>query len=69
MNYQDRAILYAEEYGIVDYTIKGKYMVYYRNVYGYQEKFTMKHTVDLDTLREVESKRLSKMNKRGDYNR
>lgn len=69
MNYGELAVVFAEKYGIIDYTVNGKYLVYYRNTYTAYERFTTKFTVDLDTFSTIESKRLARMNKRGDYNR
>lgn len=50
---QDNASRYAEEYGIIYYTIRGKYMIYHRtytvNVRGKKE--TCRFFIDLDNVR------------------
>lgn len=68
--YEDRATLWAERYGIVEYKIQGNKMIY--NVsfpqYLYEPHYTVQHTVDLNTFEE-NTKRLGKYDPNGVYNR
>lgn len=48
--YEEKALLYAEKYGIVDYEVKGNQMIYF-------ESFPLENTiykavVNLDTMQE-----------------
>lgn len=48
--YEDRAMRYAEEIGIISYRVEDNTMVYY-DTYE-MERATYKRTIDLDTLTE-----------------
>lgn len=50
MSYRDKAIRYAERYGIVSFTVKGNKMTYKEKLP--LEKRTMNVTVNLDTMTE-----------------
>ena len=69
--YKHRAIAWAEEYGIVEYRIKDKYMIY--NVsypaMACEPRRTYQFKVDLDTGKTVESKQLKRYDPKGVYNR
>ncbi len=60
-NYKDIAVLYAENHGIVEYTVKHNKMIYYINI----ERSTYKITVDLDTMAELGCIRLKNYYKKG----
>lgn len=63
----DRALEYVEKYGIIDYTMKGKNLIYYtdhREYVGQKTPTTYKAVVNLETMREART-RLKKHNKRG----
>lgn len=62
-DYTQVAIAYAEKYGILEWTIKGNKMVYYRN-YHY-ERNTYKIVVNLDTQKEESRTRLQRYYKKG----
>jgi DNA-binding sugar fermentation-stimulating protein len=49
-NYESKALLFAEKYGIIDYTIDFDKMIYERN-YDNEGRFI--HTVNLDTNKET----------------
>lgn len=55
VDYSARALAFAERYGIVDYKVQGKTMVYYKQYPEYlnNPRYTIKHTVYLDSGREV----------------
>lgn len=61
-DYKTEALLWAEKYGIIEYTVKGCRMIYYKT---YPTEGTYKHIVDLRTLDEkvVELKRRRKVGK------
>lgn len=50
INYDQQALLYAEKYGIIYYTVKDKKMIYYENFR--LEQTTYKCIVDLATFKE-----------------
>lgn len=66
------ALSYAETYGIVEYKVVGRYMIYYQNYNdkefragGWRSKtYTMKRTVDLDNMKTT-SEKLNRLNKIG----
>lgn len=69
--YKQRALEYAEKYGIITYKVIGNKMIY--NVNFYNSEFigkwvrkpcTMQRTVNLDTM-EVTSKQLQRLQKNG----
>lgn len=70
-SYLDKATEYAEEYGIIEFQVKGPWMIYYKNYFEnvYSNKATTyKATVDLRTGKETR-KALKKMNPAGFRNR
>lgn len=54
MSKEDKALLYAEEHGIINYKVKGNRMIYYHNYPAYLNNppYTVKYTVRLDTMKE-----------------
>ena len=70
INYEQRAIAWAENYGIVEYKVKGRYMVYNKsyNAYLNEPRYTIQHTVDLNTMTELPTKRLKRFDPKGRYN-
>ena len=64
-----RAIEYAEKYGILDFNVKGNRMVYYANYPAYlsEPNRTYKVIVRLDTMKE-ERKLLNKYYPKGNAN-
>ena len=50
-DYEHKALCYAEEYGIIEYHIKGNEMIYYTSFP--MERKTYKAVVNLDTMFEV----------------
>lgn len=69
MDYEAQAALYAEEYGILDYTVKGNIMTYYANYPAYLSELrrTYKVEVNLNTLGESRTL-LSRWSKKGNAN-
>lgn len=49
MNYEAKALTYAEKHGVIDYSIKGCHMIYYKT---YSTEGTYKHDVNLRTMEE-----------------
>ena len=49
-DYETKALLYAEKFGIRDYTVKGNAMVYKEE---FPTEGTYKATVNLDTMKET----------------
>jgi len=66
---EEKAIIWAERYGIVDYRIDGHYMIYNKSYPAtmYEPHYTIQHTVDLVIMQELPTKRLKRFNKNG-YN-
>lgn len=50
-----KALYFAETYGILDYSIKGSIMIFYRNYPKYLNNpaYTVKHMIDLVTMNET----------------
>lgn len=69
-DYAQLAIVWAEKYGIVEYRVKGKYMIYNKSylAYLYEPRYTVQHTVDLDAMKELPTKRLKRYDPKGRYN-
>lgn len=69
--YKNKALIWAEEHGIIEYRVNGKYMVY--NVsypaMACEPKRTYQFKIDLDTGKTVESKQLKRFDTKGLYNR
>lgn len=71
MTRNQKAMLWAEEHGILEYRVNGKYLVYnvsYPAV-ACEPKRTYQFKVDLDTGKTVESKQLKRYDLKGAYNR
>lgn len=68
-NYEDKALLYAEIHGILDYKVKGNLMIYYANYPKYlaEPKRTYKVTYNLKTKTETRVL-LKRWNKLGNAN-
>lgn len=68
--YKSRAIEYAEEYGIIEYRIKGNTMIYNVSYPKYlnQPRYTIQHIVNLDNFTST-TKTLQRYDSRGVYNR
>ena len=63
---ENQAILYAEKYGVLEYRLIGKTMVYYAN--HLNERTTYKVTVNLETMTEKSRKALKRYYKKGNMN-
>ena len=63
---ENKATLYAEKYGILDYKVIGKTMVYYSNYLN--ENTTYKVTVNLETMKENSRVPLKRYYKKGNMN-
>lgn len=68
--YEDRATLWAERYGIVEYRIRGNKMIYNVSFPKYlcEPRYTVQHTVNLNTFEES-TKQLGRYDPNGVYNR
>lgn len=64
--YNQCALEYSEHYGILEYRVKGKYMIYNvsRNAYLSNPKYTVQFKVDLDSMEVVSRKRLKRFDKK-----
>ena len=62
----NKATLYAEKYGVLEYKLIGKSMVYYAN--HLNERATYKVTVNLETMKEKSRKALKRYYKKGNIN-
>ena len=62
----NKAILYAEKYGILDYKVIGKTMVYYANYLN--ENTTYKVTVNLVTMKEKSRLPMKRYYQKGNIN-
>ena len=62
----NQATLYAEKYGILEYTIIGRNMVYYAN--HLNERTTYKVTVSLVTMKEKSREKMSRYYQKGNVN-
>ena len=64
----DRPTAYAEEFGIIDYSVKGDTMTYYKNALVAPRTYrTYKHTINLLNMAH-ESHELKRLNRRGFIN-
>lgn len=63
---ENKATLYAEKYGILEYKIVDKNMVYYSN--HFNERITYKVTVNLVTMKEKSRLPLKRYYKKGNIN-
>ena len=68
--YTTKSLLYAEHYGITQYTTASNTMIYYVSYpeYLHNKRYTIKATVNLNTMQETREQ-LKKYNKIGIYNR
>jgi len=66
----ERASRYAEEHGIVDYSVQGSKMIYYANYPAYltEPRRTYKVTVNLCAGKEEARERLKRWNRKGNHN-
>lgn len=69
-HYKQKADNYAEEHGIIEYTVNGNKMTYYSNytVYLSEGRRTYKIVVNLDTMKEESRTQLKRWNRNGNYN-
>ena len=69
MNYEDKATQYAEQHGIIEYTVSGNKMVYYANYPAYlsEPRKTYKIMVNLNSMNETRT-HLKRWNKLGNSN-
>jgi hypothetical protein len=69
-DYENKAIIYAEKYGIIEYTVNGNKMTYYANYPAYlsESRRTYKIVVNLDTMKEESRTQLKRWNRNGNYN-
>ena len=70
-NYNQLAAAWAEEHGIVEYRVKGKYLIYNVSYPAmvYEPRRTYQFHIDLDTGRTVVNKQLKRYDRKGVYNR
>lgn len=70
MNYEMIALHFAEQYGIINYKVKGNQMIYNVSYPAYlsNPRYTIQHIVNLDTLKE-QTKRLKRFDSNGLVNR
>ena len=57
-DYNNKALLFAEKYGIFDYTVKHSRMIYYTNYppYLHNKRYTIKTIINLRTMQEQKIK-------------
>ena len=69
-NYTGKATQYAEEHGIIEYTVSGNKMTYYANYPAYlsEGRRTYKIVVNLDIMKEESRIQLKRWNRNGNYN-
>ena len=69
MNYEDKATQYAEQHGIIEYTVSGNKMVYYANYPAYlsEPRKTYKIMVNLNSMNETRT-HLKRWNKLANSN-
>lgn len=68
--YEQRAIQWCERYGIVEYKLNKNLLVYNVSYPAYLGNlhYTIKHTIDLDTMQET-TQQLKRYDPKGAYNR
>lgn len=67
--YEERAIQWADRYGIVEYKVQGNKMIYVQTYGGgYEKPYTMKSTINLDTMTTESRVKLRRMSRKGYYN-
>ena len=69
-HYKQKADSYAEQHGIIEYTVSGCKMTYYANYPAYlsEGRRTYKIVVNLNTMKEESRTQLKRWNVRGNYN-
>ena len=70
MNYEQKAIAYCEQYGIVEYKITKNLLIYNLSYTACLNNphYTIQHVINLDDIRHT-SKRLKRYDPKGCYNR
>ena len=63
---EKQATLYSEKYGVLEYKLVGKNMVYYSNYLN--DRTTYKVTVNLETMKENSRKKMSRYYQKGSVN-
>lgn len=68
--YEEKASMFAERYGIIEYKVKGNLMIYNVSYPAYlnNPRYTIQHIVNLDTGKE-ETKQLQRYDSKGVVNR
>lgn len=67
--YEERALRWAEQYGIIEYKVQGNKMIYVQTYGGGCEKpYTVKSTINLDTMTTESRIKLKRLNRKGYYN-
>ena len=68
---EQRAREWAEKYGIVEYRLNGKYMIYNVSYPAtqFERHYTMQRHVNLERMRTVVNKRLKRYDPKGEVNR
>lgn len=68
--YNNRAEVYAEEHGICDYRLKGSLMIYNVSYKASAKsvRYTVQHTVDLNTMKEDIPRTLGRYDVAGELN-
>ena len=68
--YKRKADYYAEEHGIIEYTVNENKMTYYANYPAYlsEGRKIYKIVVNLDTMKEESRTQLKRWNRNGNYN-
>lgn len=68
--YEQRAVQWCERYGIVEYKLNKNLLVYNVSYPAYlgNPHYTIKHTVNLDTMQET-TQQLKRYDPKGVYNR
>ena len=62
----NQATLYAEKYGVLEYKLIGKSMVYYSNYLN--DRTTYKVTVNLEKMKEKSREKMSRYYQKGNVN-
>ena len=69
MTYEEKALQFVERFGIVQYKVKGHFLIYNQSYPAtvYEPHRTYQHTVDLDTMKDT-VKQLKRFDAKGYYN-